>query len=143
MEFAIARYTRADYDAATEAHQRVDVVVSDLLAFIEDQDSYERYRSHRHQAFFEVKWFAKGFGDNRDARARLAAIPPDVAKLAHHIELGRCAVAGMLIVDDDDYENGNGYYLTNHDAEAWPESVWLLYVGRWSLTRRGLLSGEG
>ena len=142
MEFAIAKYTRADYDPTKEAKQRVDLAVSDLSAFGEDDESYGRFRGKRHQAFFEVKWFLNGFGDNRDARNRLAAIPAYRDKLAHHAELDRCAVAGMLIVDDEDYGHANGYYRSHHDAEQWPSSVWLLYLGRWTLIRRGLLAPE-
>lgn len=132
-EFAIGKASRADYDKTTEGFQRVDVAVSDLSAFIEDDGSFDRFRSHRHQAFFEVKWFVKGWGDNRDARSRLADVLIDVAKLANHLRLGRCAVAGMLVVDDAGYFDGHG------STEDWPQSVWRLYVGPWALRRRRLL----
>jgi hypothetical protein len=78
----------------------------------------------------------KGWGANRDARARLANIPVDVAKLAHHVELGRCCVAGMLIFDDE------GYFHQSDFAREWPDGVWLLYVGRWALEQRGLIAED-
>lgn len=134
MEFAIAKASRADYDREAEKFSRVDVAVSDLSGFVEGADSYARFRSHRHEAFFEVKWFVRGWGTNRDAKSRWADIPVDVAKLARHVELGRCAVAGMLVFDDEGYFNKQSF------EGVWPKDVWRLQVGRWALERRGLLA---
>jgi hypothetical protein len=136
MEFAISKASRLDYDKAAERFQRVDVAVSDLSGFGEDNSSFQRFRSHRHEAFFEVKWFLKGWGDNRDAKNRLADIPADVAKLANHARLGRCAIAGMLIVDDE------GYFQQHGSIDNWPTEVWRLYVGPRALTCRGLIPAE-
>jgi hypothetical protein len=136
MEVAISRSSRADYDPGAEKFQRVDVAVSDLASFVEDAGSQDRFRRHRHEAFFEVKWFLKGWKGNRDAKARWADIPVDAAKLARHMELGRCAVAGMLVFDDE------GWFDQQSLEGPWPKDVWRLYVGPWALERRGLLAPE-
>jgi hypothetical protein len=136
MEFAIGKTSRSDFDPTAERAQRVDLSVGDLSSFIEDESSAERFRSHRHEAFFEVKWFSKGWRGNaweHDARKRLALVPADLAKLARHAELGRCAVAGMLIFDDE------GYFDENGSDTDWPAGVWRLTVGPTALRRRGLL----
>src|SRR5215211_2698129 len=117
MEFAVGKATRTDFDSTAERAQRVDVAVSDLSSFVEDATSQERYRTHRHEAFFEVKWLLKGWrGESfeMDARRRVAAVPADLAKLAHHAELGRCVVAAMLVFDDESYFHEHG------DTENWP-----------------------
>jgi hypothetical protein len=120
----------------TEGFQRIDVAVTDLAAFAENESSFERFRSHRHEAFFEVKWFVKGWGDNRDAKSRLARVPIDVATVANHARLDRCAVGGMQVVDDE------GYFYEHGSTEDWSSEVWRLYVGPWALARRGLIPVE-
>src|SRR5262249_14998621 len=93
MEFAIGKATRADFDAAVEKAQRVDLAVSDLGSFSEDATSQERFRTLRHEAFIEVKWLLKGWRGQAfemDARKRVLAVPVDLAKLARHAQLGRC-----------------------------------------------------
>jgi hypothetical protein len=136
MEMPIGKATRVDYDPTVERRQRVDVAVSDLASFVEDESSQERYRTHRHEAFFEIKWLLKGWRGRTfemDARKRVASIPPDTAKLARHMELGRCAVAGMLVVDDE------GYFLENGMVDEWPADVWRLVAGPDALARRSLM----
>jgi hypothetical protein len=130
MEVAISKASRTDYDKAAEGFQRVDVAVSDFSTFVEDDGSFERFRTHEHDAFFEVKWFAKGWGNNRDAKSRLADIPIDTRKLANHLRLGRCKVAGMLVFDDESYLHQQG------STEDWPDGVWRLYVGPSAVERR-------
>jgi hypothetical protein len=133
MEFAIGKATRADFTSPEKA-QRVDIAVSDLSAFVENETAQERFRSHRHAAFFEVKWLLKGWRGERfemDAAKRVKAVKPDLAKLANHLALGRCTVAGMLIVDDEDYFFERG-------ETAWPAGVWRLVLGPSALVRRGL-----
>jgi hypothetical protein len=133
----IGKSSRLDYDKAGEGFQRVDVAVSELGSFVEDESSFERFRSHHHEAFFEVKWFVKGWTEKtRDAKDRLSAVPVDVAKLTNHLRLGRCMVAGMLVVDDAGVFQGHG------STDDWPPGVWRLYVGPWALTRRELLPAE-
>ena len=137
MEFAIGKSSRLDYDKAAEGRQRVDVAVSELSAFAADGTSFKRFRSHRHEAFFEVKWFLKGWtATSRDTTNRLADIPLDIAKLANHLRLGRCVVAGMLVVDDA------GVFQESGSTDDWPTGVWRLYLGPWALVRRGLLPAE-
>jgi hypothetical protein len=133
QEFAISKSSRADYDPTTEKFQRVDVAVSDLSGFIEDASTGARFVRHRHEAFFEVKWFVKGFGTGRDAKARWADIPIDVAKLANHLAKERCAVAGMLAFDDEEY------FQAQTLEDGWPAGVWRLYVGPSALRWRGLI----
>jgi hypothetical protein len=139
MEFAIGKTSRGDFDSATEKPQRVDVAVGDPSAFIEDETSGARFGRQVHELFCEVKWLSKGWRGNtweHDARKRVAAIPVDLAKLAHHIALGRCAVAVMLVFDDEDY-------FAEHGADVtWPPGVWRLVVGPQALRRRGLLPDE-
>ena len=136
MEFAIGKASRADFDRAAEKAQRVDLAVSDLASFVEDPTSQQRFRTQRHEAFIEVKWLLKGWRGQAfemDAKKRVAAIPTDLAKLARHVELGRCEVAAMLVVDDE------GYFEEHGDRDAWPADVWRLVVGPDALRKRGLL----
>ena len=116
------------------------MAVSDLSTFEENDTSQDRYRAWQHEAFFEVKWMRKGWRGNRfemDAIKQLAAIPVDVAKLAHHQELGRCTVAGMVVFDDESY-----FSTSDPPYEDWPSGVWLLTVGPGPLELRGLLPAE-
>lgn len=139
MEFAIGKSSRSDFDPSVEKAQRVDLAVSDLSQFVEDDDTQSRFRTQQHEAFFEVKWLLKGWRAQRfemDARKRVVAVPADLAKLARHVELGRCAVAGMFIVDDEDY------FLEHGEADAWPARVWRLLAGPHALRMRGLLDGD-
>jgi hypothetical protein len=75
-----SKSSRSDYDRASEGFQRVDVAVSDLSAFVEDDGAFDRFRAHTHEAFFEVKWFVKGWGNNRDAKSRLAGRTQDLPR---------------------------------------------------------------
>jgi hypothetical protein len=136
MEFAIGRATRADFEKTVEKAQRVDIAVSDLSGFIEDADSQSRFRAHRHEAFFEAKWLLKGWRGQAfemDANKRVAAIPADLAKLARHLELGRCEIGGMLVIDDESYFEESG------SVGPWPDDVWRLVVGPSALASRGLI----
>jgi hypothetical protein len=136
MEFAIGKATRDDYVPADERRQRVDVAVSDLSGFHEDETTAARYRTWRHEAFFEVKWLLKGWRGERferDARRRVTEIAADRSKLARHLELGRCAVAAMFVVDDE------GYFEEHADLDEWPTGVWRLVLSPHELAHRGLL----
>jgi len=137
MEFPIGKATRVDYDPETEKRQFVDVAVSDLSMFAEDDTSQDRYVSHQHEAFFEVKWLKKGWRGQRfeqDAKKQIEAIPIDLAKLENHMDLGRCRVAGMVIFDDE------GYFAEHGGDIEWPDSIWRLLVGEEALRSRGLLA---
>jgi hypothetical protein len=82
-----------------------------------------------------VKWLLKGWRGERferDARRRVESVAIDVAKLAPHLRLGRCAVAAMFVVDDESYFEGAA------DLERWPAGVWRLVLSPTELDRRGL-----
>ena len=122
---------RLDYDAVDDKRQRVDLVVSDLSTFVEDDKSFDRFRTLRHGAFIEVKWLVKGWRGNRfeqDAVKRIASARADIARLQRHIDLGRCEVAAVLIVDDEDF----------YPASTCPPSS-----GRARVARRGRESRVG
>lgn len=125
-EFPVSKANFANYDPAAERRQRVDLAVTDLSRFVEDETSQERFRSLRHQVFIEAKWFTKGWRGGpfeMDAKKRVASVEADARKLANHLRLGRCAVAAVLVVDDEDY------LYENSDTSEWPADVWRLVVG--------------
>jgi hypothetical protein len=134
QEFPIAKWTRSDI-GEKEAIQRVDVAVLNLAEFVEGPDAATRFGGRPHEVFFEVKWCVKGWSDNaREHKARLEAIPLDIAKLANNLRLGRCRVAGMVIFDD-----GGWWARQSPDLNGgWPRDVWSLYVGPHALHWRGL-----
>ncbi|MGI8411938.1 MAG: hypothetical protein ACR2QA_05480 [Solirubrobacteraceae bacterium] len=113
--------------------------MSEQSAFVEDASSQERLRSHRHEAFVEVKWFKKGWRDGAfklEGPKRIEEIKVDVAKLARHAERGRCVVAAMLVFDDESY-------FREHAGDIdWPENVWRLITGPDALRHRGWLADE-
>jgi hypothetical protein len=57
FEMPIADWTFADYRPDVDKRQRVDVVVSDLEDFIENETSQDRFRTHQHSLFVEAKYF--------------------------------------------------------------------------------------
>jgi hypothetical protein len=135
-EFPVSKANFANFDKDTERQQRVDLAVSDLTTFVEDETSQERFRSMRHEAFFEVKWLLKGWQGNKfemDARKRVESVLVDAHKLANHLRLGRCAVAAAFVVDDEDYF----HQMSNHPD--WPADVWRLVLGPETLRGYGLL----
>jgi hypothetical protein len=140
MEFAIGKSTRLDYEKDAERRQRVDLVVSDLSGFEEDETSQERFQTLVHGAFIEAKWLVKGWEGQRferDATKRVASVHADIAKLARHIRLGRCQVAAALVVDDEDY------FRTHSDQlDRSTDRVWRLVAGPDTLERHGLLHRE-
>lgn len=140
MEFAIGKATRSDYEPDVEKRQRVDLVVSDLSAFIEDETSQERFQTTRHGAFIETKWLVKGWRGyrfERDATKRATSVYEDIAKLGRHVTLGRCQVAAVLVFDDEDYFFAEGA-AASPVTEPVP-GVWMLVVGPSTLEARGLL----
>lgn len=138
-EFPISKANFANYDPATERRQRVDLAVTDLSAFAEDETSQDRFRSLRHEAFIEVKWLVKGwrgYSFEMDARKRVDSVGVDAAKLANHLSLGRCAAAAAFVVDDEDY------FFENSGHLDWPAGVWQLVLGPQTLREYGLLAEE-
>lgn len=137
MELAIssANFANLDPDADGNGRQRVDLAVCDMSEFTEDDESQDRYRAFRHEAFIEIKWMRKGWrGQTWEFQARntVDQIADDVAKLKRHRSLNRCAVAAMFVVDDEDY-------FDEHDQHDWPDNVWRLVAGPRLLRRMGLL----
>ena len=98
--------TRLDFPEGDEKAQQVDIGISDLTGFAADYTAYDRFRRHHHLAFIEAKWFLKGWAGHQwefVARDQVASVQQDVDKLQRHLRLGRCAVAAMLVVDDEDF----------------------------------------
>jgi hypothetical protein len=138
-EFPVSKANFANFNKHAEGQQRIDLAVSDLSTFVEDDSSQERFRSMRHEAFVEVKWLLKGWRGNKfemDARKRVAAVGADALKLARHLQLGRCAVAAAFVVDDEDY------FITEGDQLDWPAGVWRLVLGPQTLRGYGLLCDD-
>lgn len=136
LELAVSKANFGNFDPDSERKQFVDLAVSDMSTFVPDQTSQERFRTHRYEAFIEVKWFGKGSRHGAfeyDARKRVNAVPADLDKLARHLRLGRSRVAAMLVVDDEDY-------FEEHGTLDWPAGVWRLIVGPALLRRYGLLA---
>lgn len=122
-----------------EKGQRVDIVVSDQSSFVEDATSQDRFLHHRHEVFFEVKWFKKGWRGGpfeMDARKRVQEVEADALKLGRHVERGRCEIAAIVVCDDEEYfqEQGGG--------ADWPPSVWRLVAGPSQLKLRGYLNPD-
>jgi hypothetical protein len=93
-------------------------------------------RSLRYAAFIEVKWFLKGWLGGQyefDGLGRVKDVDLDLAKLQRHLQLGRCDVAAMLIVDDE------GLFEQRTSA-VWPEDIVRLVVSPAELKRRGIVA---
>ncbi len=135
LEFALGQSTLHDYDAAVERGQRVDIIVSDHSSFVEDSTSQDRFLHQCNQAFFEVKWFKKGWRDgpfDMDARKRVQEVQADALKLDRHVEHGRCQVAAVVVFDDE------GYFQEHGTEVEWPARVWRLVAGPSQLKLRGI-----
>jgi hypothetical protein len=133
FEFGLNQATRADYMPKKQGRQSVDVVVSDLTEFIEDETSMERFRTMRHDAFIEAKWLKKGWWMQQwehDAHERVAGVASDANRLADHVRVGRCQVGAALVVDDE-------CFFEHHRGAEWPDEVELLLVSPAELQRRG------
>ena len=124
VEFPVVGWTRSDYDPGLDGKQFVDLVVSDLSKFIEDETSQQRFRSHRHEIFVEAKYLPAGCSKRwrHDHVRKVDAIRLDAERLAQHLERGRCRVAALLIVDDD------CLFQDNSAGIVWPSPVRRLLV---------------
>lgn len=135
-EFKVNRNTRLDFPDGDEKTQKVDIGISDLDGFAGDDTAHNRFREHQHLALIEAKWFAKGYRGLRweyDAHNRVKAVQDDLDKLARHLRLGRCLVAAMLVVDDEDF------FHEHTEQVTWPQGVERLVCGPAELRRRGML----
>jgi hypothetical protein len=132
LELPVVRWSFADYDSKVDAKQRVDLVVSDLLDFAEDETSQERFRTRQHELFLEGKYLPAGCSRRWrfDHIRKIDDIAADAARLARHLERGHCQVAAVLVVDDDN--------LFEDNRPEWPDAVRLLVASPQELERRGI-----
>ena len=122
MELPVARWSFADFNKSVDKRQSVDLVVSDLTNFVEDDTSQARFMSHRHELFVEAKYFPAGCSKTWrfDHVRKVKSVYADAERLARHLERGHCLVAAVLVVDDDNlFED----HRTEH---AWPDGVDML-----------------
>lgn len=132
LEVPVAAWTFADFDKTLETRRFIDLVVSDLHEFVEDETSQERFRAHRHELFLEAKYFHHGwtgpwFGTEKQ---RVRSVVADALRLGRHVELGRCLLGAVLVVDDDDV------FEQTVDLSTWPGSVKRLLASPAELKRR-------
>ena len=134
LEFKINKATRGpDFEGGPR--QSIDIVISDLDRFIEDEDSLARFQALRHDAFIEAKWLKKGlWGEKWEhmATKQTEAVLRDAERLQLHLDAGRCQVAAVLVVDDE------CYFHANRDRYDWPRGVSVILVGPAELSRRGM-----
>lgn len=137
LEVPVAAWTFAGFDKTLESRRFIDLVVSDLHEFVEDEASQERFMAHRHELFLEAKYFHAGC--SRTWRStevkRVPSVIADAERLAGHLERGRCLEAAVLVADDD------GLFEQTVDLSTWPASVKLLLASPAELERRKLVSG--
>jgi hypothetical protein len=121
------------YVPETDRQQAIDIVVSDFGGFVEGEGSQNRFRSKRHEAFIEAKWLKKGrWTKLGEHQSRAIGIRKDLDNLERALERGRCAVAAMLVFDDE-------CALDFHpELVDWPNDVERLVVSPSELVRSGL-----
>jgi hypothetical protein len=139
FEVPVANWTFADFDKTIDRRQFIDLVVSDLHEFVEDETSQHRFRTHRHELFLEGKYFHAGCTRTwrGTERRRVPTVKADAERLARHIERGHCLVAAIFVADDD------GLFEETVDMSDWPTSVKLLLASQAELGRRGIASAPG
>lgn len=122
LELPVARWSFADFDGKVDKQQRVDLVVSDLGEFVEDEASQERFMRHPHDIFVEAKLFPAGCSKRWkfDHLRKIPDVVADAERLAKHLDRGHCRVAAVLVVDDDCLFESGLPTLT------WPANVELL-----------------
>jgi hypothetical protein len=130
----VASWTFADFDKQIDKVERVDLAVTDLHGFVEDETSQQRFRQHEHELFVEVKYFPAGGSKTwRYAHERnVPSVLADANRLARHLERTHCRLAACLVVDDE------GLFAELYDKEAWPAEVKLLLANPDELARRGI-----
>jgi hypothetical protein len=131
LEFPVVKWSFADFDPAADAKQRVDLVVSDLRDFVENETSQERFMARRHELFLEGKYLPAGCSRTWrfDHLRKIDNIVADATRLAQHVERDHCRVAAVLVVDDDNLFDDNR-------PPQWPESVELLLASPKEIERR-------
>jgi hypothetical protein len=134
-EFNIANSTRADYDKQEDRTQRIDLVASDLSTMKPGPSAQEEFRNLVHWLFVEVKWVPKGWWggpwEGLEGKRRVESVSKDAWRLQRHLELGRCLVAAVFVVDDECLFD----YL--HGLFDWPRDVPVLVASPSSLAQAG------
>lgn len=136
IEMPVASWTFGDWDKQLDRRQFVDVVVSDLREFVEDETSQARFTSHLHDIFIEAKYFPAGCSKTWrfDHLRKVPSVLADAERLAKHLSRSHCAVAAVLVVDDD------GLFEQESAALDWPADVLRLVASPGELARRGMTS---
>jgi len=131
FEMPVGAWTFADYDKAVDRRQFIDLVVSDLGDFVEDETSQERFRTHLHTIFIEAKFFPPGCSKTwrYDHVRKIPSVLADAQRLRAHLDRQHCALAAILVVDDDCLFEDNSTELD------WPEGVIRLVAGPRTIDR--------
>lgn len=132
LELPVARWSFADFNAVGDRRQFVDLVVSDLAAFSEDDTSQHRFMTHAHDLFVEAKLFPAGCSKRwrYDHVRKVDHVVLDAVRLAEHVARGHCRFAAVLVVDDDNLFEGERNRL------EWPPGIELLIASPAELERR-------
>ena len=103
LEMPVAEWTFSDYDKLVDKRQFIDIVVSDLDEFEEDETSQSRFQAFRHTLFVEVKFFPAGCSKTwrYDHVRKVPAVVADALRLHQHLARRHCERAAILVVDDD------------------------------------------
>lgn len=134
FELPVAAWSFSDFDKEHDRRQYVDIVVTDLHEFVEDETSQERFQCHLHDLFIEVKFLSAGSSKTwrHDAESKIPSAQADAARLVGHLARQHCAVAACLVVDDD------GLFGELYDSNGWPPNVRLLLASPAALAARDL-----
>ncbi len=139
-EFPISKWSRSDYDKERDGRQRIDLAVSDLGYVTEGPDAQEQFGSLLHWLFLETKWMPKGWWGGRweglEADKTAKAIAADALRLSHHVNLRRCLVGAVFVVDDECLFE---YLKADYH---WPENVQVLVASPKALANNGHANDE-
>ena len=116
-----------------DARSEVDLAVSDLSEFAEDHETHRRFGGRAHELFIEAKYLPKGFWP-LDVHKTTLGVARNAQALAARKARGRCLVAAVLVVDDDD---GFGSALEAGSVTL-PNDVLLLHASPSTLAQRGI-----
>jgi hypothetical protein len=124
VEMPMRHGTRSDLPptpaGAKEKRGVIDIVVTDPLLPTDPIEATEAFRSIKHLAFIEVKWFHKGslgWLKGNWKRKVVEGVQPDLDRLSEHKKMGRCTYAGMLLIDD------TAAYHSRYDELNWHEGA--------------------
>jgi hypothetical protein len=131
-ELPVAKWSFFDFDKTVDRQQRIDLVVSDLHEFVEDETSQERFQQRQHELFVEVKYLPAGCRKTYrfDHVSKVPGAVSDAERLSQHIVRKHCTAAAVLVVDDD------GLFEEVFEPATWPVNVALLLASPQELERR-------